>query len=74
MKEDKISLSSSDNVLFWHFVRALLRGRAVLDSTDLVKVNNTSLRGSLGSLRGNLLQDAVVEGKRDFVRILLEFG
>ena len=46
----------------------------VLDSTDLVKVNNTSLRGSLGSLRGNLLQDAVVEGKRNFVRILLEFG
>ena len=73
MKEDKISLSSSDNV-FWHFVRALLRGRVVLDSTDLVKVNNTSLRGSLGSLRGNLLQDAVGEGKRNFVRILLEFG
>ena len=34
-----------------------------------VQVNNTSVRGY-----GNLLQDAVVEGKKDFVRILLEFG
>merc|ERR1719352_1380443 len=46
----------------------------LLSSLSVELVNNTSLRGSLGSLRGNLLQDAVVEGKRDFVRILLEFG
>jgi len=41
----------------------------LLSSLSAELVNNTSVRGY-----GNLLQDAVVEGKKDFVRILLEFG
>merc|ERR1719339_367646 len=41
----------------------------LLSSLSAELVNNTNVRGN-----GNLLQDAVVEGKKDFVRILLEFG
>merc|ERR1719209_289683 len=41
----------------------------ILSSMSVDLVNNTKVRGY-----GNLLQDAVVEGKKDFVRVLLEFG
>ena len=44
-----------------------------VNKTNVAQTTNCPQRGPWRS-NGNLLQDAVDEGKKDFVRILLEFG
>jgi len=45
----------------------------LVNKTNVAQTTNCPQRGPWRS-NGNLLQDAVDEGKKDFVRILLEFG
>jgi len=68
-----------DHIKLYHLSKLMYRGKhkakemeefkKILGSLSVELVNKTSVRGN-----GNLLQDAVFEGKKDFVQILLEFG